>query len=163
MKPTLFKYTGANYSPSLVNHLPDKNYKFETLSQLDLFNGLKSEPANKDELAKHYKAAAEIYALNFDNTIEACNALINSDGVISEMYLEVYTHEQSKGESARSVRQKDRLLIVQKSIELLRKYFNKYEQCKLMLKNSLDERSNLLNKVIEQQKTIEQLKKQLNF
>jgi len=161
MKSLLFNYSGPSYSPSLKNPFPGNNEKLETLSQLDLYNGLSSEP-DKD-LVTHYRAVSEYYALNFDNVIQATESLILSDGAIAEMYLDVVKHEQDKGESDRSKKQKLRLVLIQKSIELLRKYFNKFEQVKHMLKLSIDERNSLLIKNKELKTEIEVLKKQLKF
>ncbi len=161
MKNLLFNNNEPMYSPSLILNQPGKDERLETLSHLSLYNGLQAEP-DKD-LANHYKAVSEIYALNFDNTIESTESLINSDGAIAEMYMDVIKHEQEKGESTRSKQQKGRLVIIQRSIELLRKYFNKFEQAKHMLKLSIDERTKLLVRIKELKDENEALRKQLNF
>jgi len=161
MKNLLFNNNEPKYSPSLILPLPGKDERLETVSQLSLYNGLQGEP-DKD-LVNHYKTVSEIYALNFDNTVESTEALINSDGAIAEMYMDVIKHEQDKGESPRSKQQKGRLVIIQRSIELLRKYFNKFEQAKHMLKLSIDERTRMLVYIKELKEENEKLKKQLKF
>lgn len=92
---------------------------------------------------EEYRHLAEVYAHEYDNHYNDISTLLTIDGVIVEMYSDIFKYERKKGSDEKSAAQKERILVLKNGVEVLRKYITKYEELKVMLKQSAIERQKL--------------------
>ncbi|MDB5288563.1 MAG: hypothetical protein JWR05_3512 [Mucilaginibacter sp.] len=131
----------------MLNKLPENAVfdKQAIMAEIDLIDTFRVWYKNltKNSL-EEYRALAEIYSAEYDNHYKDISTLLTIEGVIVELYSDIFKYEDKKGETEKSKYQKERVLVLKNGFECLKKYITKYEEVKVMLKQSAIERTKLL-------------------
>lgn len=135
-------YLKSNYKPTTPQlTLPENQVidKMAILAELELINTFETYSKNLgNAVAKEaYVHLAEVYSFQYDNKYQHAKTLLAVEGVIVEMYSDIFKFENQKGESEKTKSAKARILILKEGIELLKAYVVKHDQMQLMLKNSI--------------------------
>lgn len=135
-------YLRTNYkpvTPQLVLHENQVIDKMAILAELDLINTFETyvKELGNGNNKEAYVHLAEVYSFEYDNKYQHANTLLAVEGVIVEMYSDIFKFENQKGESEKTKAAKARILILKEGIELLKSYVVKHDQMQLMLKNSI--------------------------
>jgi len=119
--------------------------KQSILAELDLINTYENyvKELGKDIDRDAYIQLAEIYSFEYDKKYQDASTLLAAEGVIVEMYSDIFKFENTKGETDKTKSAKDRIVLLKEAFELLKKYIVKHDQMQLMLKNSILKRQEL--------------------
>ncbi len=155
-------YLSKNYKPVTPQLVLSENVVIDrdaVLAELDLIDTFSTYVKNlgNDVAKEHYAHLAEIYSFEYDKKYQQANILLAVEGVIVEMYSDIFKYEQKNGETEKTKASKDRILILKEGIEMLKSYAVKHDQLQLMLKNSIQKRGEL---ALENSKLRSELKKQ---
>jgi hypothetical protein len=156
-------YLKSNYKPTTPQLILPENEmidKMAVLAELELIDTFETYSKNLgNAVAKEaYVHLAEIYSFEHDKKYQYANTLLSVEGVIVEMYSDIFKFENQKGESEKTKSAKARILILKEGIEILKAYIVKHDQMQLMLKNSiivrqqLSRENNLLKKQVNEMK-----------
>jgi hypothetical protein len=128
-----------DFDPSAV--LVDKIAIMAEIDLIDTFS-VWHKNLHKNSL-QEYRYLAEVYAGEYDNHYNDISTILTVEGVIVEIYSDLFKFKEKNGETERSKYQKERLLVLKNAIELLRKNLNRVDELKFLLKQSCIERTKL--------------------
>jgi hypothetical protein len=127
--------------------------EIEMIDTVETFSGIVGRHPSFDR----YVYLAEIYAIEYDNHYLDINKILAAEGVIVEMYSDIFKHEDKHGESEKSKAAKERIMILRNGLEDLKKYHTKYDQLKDLLLNSVRERNKLAKENAELKKQLKNM------
>lgn len=145
--------------PSLDVGNYDVNKYFDkqcVLAEIEMMVLLKEYFHKNNVDYKKYEQLSVIYQQEYDNHYSDISSLLYGEGIIVEMYSDIFKFEKSKGQTEKSKLQKDRLMKLRACYEVLKKYITKFEMSKVIQRELVLEKQELLKENSE-------LKKQLQY
>lgn len=143
----------------------DEIDKIGILAELDLIDTFQIyvKELGNNVSKESYKHLAEVYSFEYDRKYQDASTLLTLEGVIVEMYSDIFKYEKLKGETDKTKSSKQRICLLKEGVETLKRYIVKHDEMQLMLKNSIFERQKLTKENADLKKQLQQILDAQNF